>query len=432
MPSNDEELPSFDHFRLRFEGIRAGLRAIRTLAAERDRLESPHFNVFQVLGIHEREVKTHSAFLANLLDPQGTHGQGGLFMRAFLDLAMEKLTPSPPEAFTQLPETGWEIRCEVATDFGHIDIVLQNPGESALIVIENKIYAGDQERQLERYGEWMNSLRILWPKQAMLYLTLDGHAPRERPTLPDTPPMACIAYAREIKAMLERTERDICSNLVSTIVHQYIQLIDDLCGHSELTVTFDEAAAEFLSQKENFSHALEVARLIEQARRKIQDRLVAAVALNVEQKLPPGWRVLRKDREDNGVYHPGFHILPKDKDELPAFRVEHEWRFYHGIWQMSRGGEQPQTTESTGGSNPAENPPEGYSIESRDGMLIAWRYSSKMDGYKELKQDRHDLLREFIDLGAENTMKYIQNVASSVFHDFKALMGIHDPQGPTP
>jgi hypothetical protein len=45
---------------------------------------APDFNLFSILKVEGAEVSTHSAFLANLLDPSGTHAQGDLFLRAFL------------------------------------------------------------------------------------------------------------------------------------------------------------------------------------------------------------------------------------------------------------------------------------------------------------------------------------------------------------
>ena len=50
-----------------------------------ERLEDmlAEFNVFEMLGIEKNEIR-HSAFLAWLLDPNGTHGLGDYFLRRFL------------------------------------------------------------------------------------------------------------------------------------------------------------------------------------------------------------------------------------------------------------------------------------------------------------------------------------------------------------
>ena len=42
------------------------------------------FNVFDILGLSTNEVRLHSAFLAELLNPNGTHGLGSQFLFAFI------------------------------------------------------------------------------------------------------------------------------------------------------------------------------------------------------------------------------------------------------------------------------------------------------------------------------------------------------------
>ena len=42
------------------------------------------FNIFNILGLSSNETRTHSAFLAELLNPQGSHGNGDSFLREFI------------------------------------------------------------------------------------------------------------------------------------------------------------------------------------------------------------------------------------------------------------------------------------------------------------------------------------------------------------
>lgn len=44
------------------------------------------FNVFSILGLQTREVRTHSAFLRELLDPKGSHGLKDAFLKAFVQI----------------------------------------------------------------------------------------------------------------------------------------------------------------------------------------------------------------------------------------------------------------------------------------------------------------------------------------------------------
>ncbi|MBX0332941.1 PD-(D/E)XK nuclease family protein [Pontibacter sp. HSC-14F20] len=43
------------------------------------------FNIFSVLRSHSDEVRVHSRFIAELLNPKGSHGQGTLFLNLFLN-----------------------------------------------------------------------------------------------------------------------------------------------------------------------------------------------------------------------------------------------------------------------------------------------------------------------------------------------------------
>ena len=49
-------------------------------------LTGENFNVFSILQMESAEVKTHSAIIAELLNPQGSHSQGTLFLKLFLQL----------------------------------------------------------------------------------------------------------------------------------------------------------------------------------------------------------------------------------------------------------------------------------------------------------------------------------------------------------
>ena len=45
-----------------------------------------NYNIFNDLGFMSDEVHLHSMFLANLLNPKGSHGQRGKFLEAFLKM----------------------------------------------------------------------------------------------------------------------------------------------------------------------------------------------------------------------------------------------------------------------------------------------------------------------------------------------------------
>ena len=61
------------------------LETKRLQKVEEERKRGEWFNVFNVLGVSTDEVRTHSAFIAELLNPQGSHGCGDEFLKAFIE-----------------------------------------------------------------------------------------------------------------------------------------------------------------------------------------------------------------------------------------------------------------------------------------------------------------------------------------------------------
>jgi len=129
------------------------------------RATGEHFNIFKILRVGHREVTTHSPILAELLSPKGNHGQGAAFLRLFLT----KFEITGFDAETAIVSTEYYAGPVTEQSGGRIDILVKD-GNGEMIVIENKIGAGDQEKQMPRY-------RKLYPKAHLFYLTLDGHKP---------------------------------------------------------------------------------------------------------------------------------------------------------------------------------------------------------------------------------------------------------------
>ena len=152
------------------------LKQIRLLKNKYDELAAvtgEDFNVFSILGVETDEVRTHSAFLADLLNPQGSHRQGAAFLKLFLEMEHKNFEP---DEYKNL-ET-FQVRKEASTDQGRIDILLEKE-KVACIVIENKIYAEDQVSQLNRYYQYAKK-RFSDSQIKLIYLTLDGSSPDEK------------------------------------------------------------------------------------------------------------------------------------------------------------------------------------------------------------------------------------------------------------
>jgi PD-(D/E)XK nuclease superfamily len=207
-----------------------------------DILRPPTFNIFRVLGREYREVATHSALLAHLLDPQGGHRQGDLFLRLFLD-ALRTHETIRGRKFPLLAEvgSGWSCRPEVRlpNGYGQVDILVRAAGFS--ILIENKIYAGDRPNQLYRYWEYA---RQLGGYHLLVYITPYGVSPSPSSLLPpqrseslsrpnpvDNGPenhLALLSYREDIRGMMLRAAKDTEAVSIAEILRQYADLAGSL------------------------------------------------------------------------------------------------------------------------------------------------------------------------------------------------------------
>lgn len=131
------------------------------------------FNVFDIIGIKNKEVTLHSAMLAELLNAKGSHGMKGKFLELFIGV-MKAKNESFNNPFTDINQTNSKAEKYAGTlsqdEGGRIDLYISDNANNA-IIIENKIYAGEQEKQLIRYRNFNKNAPII-------FLTIDGHKPQ--------------------------------------------------------------------------------------------------------------------------------------------------------------------------------------------------------------------------------------------------------------
>ena len=164
------------NFMLRYRAV----QAIAGRAEERiERLTASRFSVFHYVWPDELAL---SRLIADLLDPRGRHGQGPLFLRLFLKALNRKMSQAPPpeiQGFETAALAETIVVTEAATSHldntqRRIDILLVNPHWG--LAIENKPWAGEQERQL---ADYQAQLARKYPDRprALLYLSGDGSPP---------------------------------------------------------------------------------------------------------------------------------------------------------------------------------------------------------------------------------------------------------------
>lgn len=160
-------------------------------------------------AIKGNEEMMHSSVIASLLDTRGSHGQKCRFLELFLGCL--------PEQFKSFDPSDARTACEryigqkTEDTGGRVDICIEN-SIGQMIVIENKIFAGDQEHQILRYVEFLrgrlrNRGGVEFP---VLYLTPDGHSPSDDSTQADgmqcrcSEDYVCISYKDVIVPWLDK------------------------------------------------------------------------------------------------------------------------------------------------------------------------------------------------------------------------------------
>ncbi len=215
-----------------------------------------NFNVFKLCGIDHYE-NWHSKILAEFLNPHGTHGLGDEFLRLFL--AQQRID------FVVTPF------CEVATELsmnkGRMDIVIRD--KEWVVVIENKIYAVEQEDQLTRYWEWAKA-NYGEKNSKLLYLTLDGKKSETANGLP----YKSVSYSENLLKWISACVRIASERpFVRETLRQYRNQIKNLTGKNLEEEAMSELI-EILSEPQNFEAATQVMNYWADARDAIAKKII--------------------------------------------------------------------------------------------------------------------------------------------------------------
>ena len=197
------------------------------------------FNVFTVLRSPSDEVNLHSRFLHALLD----HREPGRDkerrnLKDFLETVL------PKKIFYNIHKT------EIQREKDNIDLLIINKADPPwVVVIENKIWAGDRPRQLEGYHESV-SPGIDEANIHILYLTPYGHEASEDSarSIKYKP----ISYKYDILPWLEACQRRAVNNPpLRESLAQYMEVVRGLTGLN-IGAEYMEKLKDLCLEKDNF------------------------------------------------------------------------------------------------------------------------------------------------------------------------------------
>jgi len=319
------------------------LGEVNTIKKDLDLAGEP-FNLFKVLKIHADEVRLHSRFLAELLNPRGTHQQGGKFLALFI----QQFFPS----FVFNTETAKVKIEQVIDDNRRLDIYLwDNQGRK--IIIENKIYAGDQYEQLLDYHKFAEKSTQQFK---LIYLTLNGTEPSEnsRKGLQRDQDFICLSYQQDISTWLST-----CQSQVSNIPHlkqsidQYLLNISFLTNQS-MNQEYLAGIAKLLAKDQNYhlvndiQNALTLLKIntLEALLKEIAQALKNQLALPDQEVFFMGKTAKIDQQKLKTLIHDYYHHkkvtqfgigLRLSGTTIPnlALKIELNWSLYYGFALMN-------------------------------------------------------------------------------------------------
>ncbi|HML71898.1 MAG: PD-(D/E)XK nuclease family protein [Bacteroidota bacterium] len=210
-------------------------RSVISHQKERERLLGEKFNVFSILRMERSENSTHSAFISELLKPDGSHLKGDLFLRLFLKvIGNDSFELESAKVITEYYIGKVDLKGKTG---GRIDIFISDK-KGFNISIENKIDASDEANQIERYCKFKKDYNTVY------YLTLDGRLPSVESSgeLIEGKDFFAISYKKEILEWLQLCLKESVDNpILRESIKQYLILIKKITHTME-----DNAQIELL------------------------------------------------------------------------------------------------------------------------------------------------------------------------------------------
>jgi hypothetical protein len=284
--------------------------------AELDLHLASHFNVFRSFSPDE---PTLSDIIRDLLDPEGTHGQGDRFLIAFL----QEIGLSPLRL-----RWGSRPRCEELTAYAdrpqrRIDIFL--PLEGFTIGIENKPRARDQPGFVKDYSDHLR--RRSGAEFLLIFLTKQG---RELESKEDKDTAASlgknrfltISYGGQFKSWLVACLRDCQVEKVRAFLRDFIDYVPVLEGSG--MVSKEDVALVVNYVRKSPTDNLRVAYTVRQSWSEVVHDIVANFLGSLEdrlrQQLGDEWEILTVESEE---------LLVRYKKVLSVSK--RTWNRRHGI-----------------------------------------------------------------------------------------------------
>jgi hypothetical protein len=220
------------------------------------------FNIFEILRKPNEEVNLHSRFIYELLNPNGSHKQGNIFLELFLkEVNLELYT----------------LEVAVFREKFNIDILVESKPKA--IIIENKIDTQDHSNQISKYLNIVKKRGYQNSNISIIYLTLFEEEPNEV-SMRDR--VINITYSENIRNWIDSCIKEVAliPTLRETLV-QYLNLINRLTHQSHYK-GFILEVKDFLLKENNLKTILNIEASIIEAKIEVQLTFWRELIANLE------------------------------------------------------------------------------------------------------------------------------------------------------
>ena len=250
-----------------------------------------NYNILTTVLKEHDEVRLHSRMIASLLDPLGEHYQSTLFLDKFLEV---------------LNTPNFSINtnnCSIYREYKNIDIYITDGNKH--IIIENKVYAGDQKNQIERYIEIIEeeNKKLEMNDILVVYLSLDRREPSSyslgslsidngivQRVTKEIALFKSIHYKNEILKWLESCQYEVqnITNL-NEVFRQYIDVVKMI--NNQYKDKIMSLSDYIIENKEVYKLAMELEKELPKVKKIIVDNFLNRIISLLRRELGEEWEI---------------------------------------------------------------------------------------------------------------------------------------------
>lgn len=200
-------------------------------------------NIAEIMNRHHLENQ-HSNIISFLIDPEEIHNHPE-YGRKFLQLLKKKGLNITGEKICNT------VREDSTDDLRRIDIFVET--ENEYIIIENKVYADDQDNQIHDYIEYVKEKYSADGKVFVVYLNPWGYEPSEKSISPEElanlkneKHFITLSYSEDILNWLDQLEFKKDEDVLKAGIVQYIDVVQAITNKRKEVFKMNEEIANEL------------------------------------------------------------------------------------------------------------------------------------------------------------------------------------------